>query len=435
LDHSVIRTFRGANAREALSAAKAALGPDAVVLEARELPGGLFRAPQYEVMAALDDAALEKRQQPQGRGAGRGPPARAAAAPPAEAEPAGEPPPRRLRYQELPLHQGGPQEPHQLGAREPEPPPRAPAPAPRKKGVEVAGLPLDEMAGELGELRAALDEARALLGAVAAGGRALSGLAAAADEVHQCLVHRGMDPAQATHLIKEALHQGTPLKALPLFGAVRDLLQAALVTDRAPWLKRTRQAIALVGPTGVGKTTTLAKIAARALMEGQRRVGLVTVDTYRIGASEQLLRYGEIMGVPAFVVKGRAELTAAMERLGQCDLVLIDTAGRSQNDQVQRQAELVRTVPAVELHLVVSAASGARDLAAAAERFRPLRPERLIVSKLDEAVAPAGFLSATTALAVPVSCVCNGQRVPEDIHGVTRSDLVDLVLGSGELGS
>ena len=136
------------------------------------------------------------------------------------------------------------------------------------------------------------------------------------------------------------------------------------------------------------------------------------------------------MGIPAFVARGKSELVACLERLGQCDLVLVDTAGRSQNDQVQRQAELVRSVPGLELHLVVSAASGHRDLAAVAERYGSLKPERMILSKLDEAAAPAGFLSATQALAIPVSCVCDGQRVPEDIHAVTRVDLVDLVLGS-----
>jgi len=91
---------------------------------------------------------------------------------------------------------------------------------------------------------------------------------------------------------------------------------------------------------------------------------------------------------------------------------------------------LVRAAPEVELHLVCSAASGARDLAAIADRYSPLRPDRLVVTKVDEAAAPGALLSAATGLGVPISCVCDGQRVPEDIHAVTRTDLVDLVLGS-----
>lgn len=389
MEQSTIRTFRGANAREALAAAREALGPDAVVLHTREVPPGIFRAPMFEVVAALDDARTAAASRP---------PARAPERPP--------------------------------------PPPRWSDPLPELKPrpIEVAGLPPPDFSHEIGQLRSALDEARQLIGTLSSARRGGGPLAGAAEDVHAALVTRGMDPSDATDLLEELLARGTPVRQLALFSAVRDRLQGRLQADRAPWLRTGRTAIAFVGPTGVGKTTTLAKVAARALMERGRRVGLITVDTYRIGASEQLARYGEIMGVPALVAKDRASLAQALDRLNRCDLVLIDTAGRSQADQVQRQAELVRTVPGVELHLVVSAATGSREMKAVADRYGNLRPERLILSKLDEAVAPAGFLSVTGAIAAPVSCICDGQRVPEDIHAVTRSDLVDLVLGSWDHG-
>ncbi len=446
MEQSTIRTFRGANAREALAAAKAALGPEAIVLHAREVPGRLFHKPQFEVMAALDDRALEKvarekaaKEAERTRADSAVRPARDARSQRDDGLDGRQERDDREEYNNQELipsryprprsEKGARQEPAwQVAARED-------ALLEEQSGDQAGAVRRYNTAFEapaygtdLQQLRSALEEAKALIGTLAA--RGSSPLAAAADEVHACLVGRGMDSAQASLLIKEALSQGTPLKPLALFGAIRDLLQGALVADRAPWVKRGKQALALVGPTGVGKTTTLAKIAAKALMEQGRKVGLITVDTYRIGASEQLARYGEIMGIPAFVARGKPELVACLERLGQCDLVLVDTAGRSQNDQVQRQAELVRSVPGLELHLVVSAASGHRDLAAVAERYGSLKPERMILSKLDEAAAPAGFLSATRSLAVPVSCVCDGQRVPEDIHAVTRVDLVDLVLGS-----
>jgi flagellar biosynthesis protein FlhF len=471
VDQSTIRTFRGANAREALAAAKAALGPEAIVIHAREVPGRLFHKPQFEVMAALDDRALEKVAREKAAKEAERTRAESAARPARDARS------QREDGQDGAQGRDGRRDTRDNRDNRDEDgdeynnreiiPSRYPRPrnekAPREEPAwQVAAREdalQEERSGERGErggdlggdqaaavrryntafeapaygtdlqqLRSALEEAKALIGTLSA--RGSSPLAAAADEVHACLVGRGMDSAQASLLIKEALAQGTPLKPLALFGAIRDLLQGALVADRAPWVKRGKQAIALVGPTGVGKTTTLAKIAAKALMEQGRKVGLITVDTYRIGASEQLARYGEIMGIPAFVARGKPELVACLERLGQCDLVLVDTAGRSQNDQVKRQAELVRSVPGLELHLVVSAASGHRDLAAVAERYGSLKPERMILSKIDEAAAPAGFLSATQSLAVPVSCVCDGQRVPEDIHAVTRVDLVDLVLGS-----
>jgi flagellar biosynthesis protein FlhF len=178
----------------------------------------------------------------------------------------------------------------------------------------------------------------------------------------------------------------------------------------------------------VGKTTTLAKIAARALLEAKKRVALLTIDTYRIGACEQLARYGEIMGVPVLVARDRTELLRAYERVKDADLVLVDTAGRSLAEDVARQADLVRALPRVQLHLVVSAATGALELAAIGDRYRALQPDRLLFSKLDEAAGPGAVLSVAVRIGRPVSCVTDGQRVPEDLHALTGSELTDLVL-------
>jgi len=188
--------------------------------------------------------------------------------------------------------------------------------------------------------------------------------------------------------------------------------------------------IIMVGPTGVGKTTTVAKIAAKAIVESRLKVSLITVDTYRIGASEQIARYGSIMRVPTFVARDRDELAVAMEKSKDADLVLIDTAGRAVSEAVARQAELLRTVPGVQLFLVLSAATGPRELAAAADRYRRLAPERVIFSKVDEAVAPGSVLSAAVRINRPVACIADGQRVPEDLHAVTSDELTGLVLGA-----
>jgi flagellar biosynthesis protein FlhF len=197
--------------------------------------------------------------------------------------------------------------------------------------------------------------------------------------------------------------------------AVRDLLGERLIPCRAPWLHEGRHVIAVVGPTGVGKTTTLAKMAARAIMEARKRVAFVTLDTYRIGATEQLARYGEIMGAPVLVARDRGELGRAMERVADVDLVLIDTAGRSTPEDIARQA-----------------ATGASELAAVADRYRALQPDRLIVSKVDEAAGPGGILSASVRICRPISCVADGQRVPEDLHALTGPQLVELVAGRDE---
>jgi flagellar biosynthesis protein FlhF len=208
---------------------------------------------------------------------------------------------------------------------------------------------------------------------------------------------------------------------------VRDVIGQHLVPCRAPWREDGPLTIALVGPTGVGKTTTIAKIAARALLDSKKRVALLTVDTYRVGACEQLARYAEIMNVPMLVAHDAKELVAAHQRVREADLVLVDTAGRSSPEEVARQAELVRAIPRIQLHLVMSAACGSADLAAIAERYRTLSPDRLVFSKVDEAAGTGAVLSAACRVRRAVSCVTDGQRVPEDLQEVTGPALVDLV--------
>ncbi len=432
MSHSTIRTFRAASVREALALVRGAFGPDAVILQAREVPGTLFRKAEFEVMAALDDAQAAATAGKQAARSGT-------------AAQMQMPPPSTQSFTAAYDSRGAP------AVQRPEAKPRyTPPPAPveepaftnepgfalpsQRAGERQAarGGSFSEWHDEVRDLRAALDEARAMLSTFSAQGRAgaETQLAPAASEANAKLLSYGIDASTAALLVRAALASGAAQEPAAILEAIRTPLANRLTADRAPWLRGGRHTLAFVGPTGVGKTTTLAKVAARALMEGNRRVGLITVDTYRIGASEQLARYGEIMDVPAFVAKNAKELAAAIERCARCELILIDTAGRSSPDQLQRQVELVRSVPDVELHLVASATSGSRDLAAIAERYSPLRPDRLVITKVDEAVAPGALLSAATGLGVPVSCVCNGQRVPEDIHAVTRADLVDLVLGS-----
>jgi flagellar biosynthesis protein FlhF len=154
-----------------------------------------------------------------------------------------------------------------------------------------------------------------------------------------------------------------------------------------------------------------------------------------VGASDQLSRYGKIMGVPTYVARDRAALAEAVERTRDADLVLIDTAGRSDTASIEAQMNLLRTAPNVQLHLVLSLATGPRELAAVARRYRPYSPERLIFTKLDESEGPAGALAATSLLTRPVSCLCDGQRVPEDVQPVTDPELLERLVGIGAGGT
>ena len=192
-----------------------------------------------------------------------------------------------------------------------------------------------------------------------------------------------------------------------------------------------RRVVALVGPTGVGKTTTVAKLAANFKLVHGLRPGLVTVDTYRIAAVEQLRTYAEIIDLPLAVANAPGEMRRAIDELGDVDLVLIDTAGRSPRDEVKIRelAGFLAEAAPDEVHLVLSAVAGERSLRAAVDRFAVVRVDRLILTKLDEADGLGGILSVLGQAGRPVSYLTTGQAVPDDIEPADRTRLARLILG------
>ncbi|MBC8116350.1 MAG: flagellar biosynthesis protein FlhF, partial [Candidatus Saccharimonas sp.] len=198
-----------------------------------------------------------------------------------------------------------------------------------------------------------------------------------------------------------------------------------------------RQIAMLVGPTGVGKTTTIAKLAGRFGMSDGLRVGLITVDTYRVAAVDQLRTYAEIIDLPMQVVTSPEQLSTALALFADFDLVLIDTAGRSPHDD-RRLEELKQLVDAAtpdHIYLVLSLAYGAKSLRAAAERFAAVRPTSLVLTKLDEATGCGALLSATRDIALPVTYLTAGQEVPRDIEPANPCRIARLILGRDRLDS
>ncbi len=205
-----------------------------------------------------------------------------------------------------------------------------------------------------------------------------------------------------------------------------------LVSGSEAGLERSNT-FAFVGPTGVGKTTTLAKLAARFALLHKKDVGLVTIDTYRIGAIEQIKTYGEIIGVPVEVAMTPEEFKEKVVKLRkEKEIVLIDTAGRPPKS-LMGLAELRRfleKVAPLEVFLVLSCTTRSRDLMQVLEEFKQLNFTRLIFTKLDETRSLGPILNVAYETQIPVAYVTNGQNVPEDIITVEPRELAKMIIGA-----
>ena len=187
--------------------------------------------------------------------------------------------------------------------------------------------------------------------------------------------------------------------------------------------------VALVGSTGVGKTTSVAKLAARyVLRHGQRHVALVTTDSYRIGAHEQLMTYGRLLGIPVQVASDHKELRSTLNSLADKRLVLIDTAGMSQRDVrlTEQFATLADSGIPIRTLLVLSATLHPSVLDETIRAFSSVALDGAILTKLDEAASLGGVLSTVINQHLPLMFTANGQRVPEDFHPARADKLVQM---------
>jgi flagellar biosynthesis protein FlhF len=190
--------------------------------------------------------------------------------------------------------------------------------------------------------------------------------------------------------------------------------------------------VALIGPTGVGKTTTLAKLAANLKIREGRRVGLITLDTYRIAAIDQLRKYAELIRAPLKAVNSAEDLKDAVDAMSDCEFILIDTAGRSPSDTLKLN-ELKGFLDAVnpdEVHLVLSSTASQPCIERAIDRFGQVRVDKIIFTKLDEAVHVGVVLNVVRKVNKALSYVTTGQNVPDDIEVGKGSKLAQLLLGT-----
>jgi flagellar biosynthesis protein FlhF len=412
-----IKTFRAKTMPQALALVRSELGPEAMVLHTRELHAGLlgrmFLGRQYEI-AATPGAATQlsiDTPTPSPRRGGSTEHDRqwrsSAGATAREAMGRGEAlpddPDNSVEF--IPTNRTSPI-------------PHSPFPIP----PSPSGFDL-----ELAEFQTLVEQLRTRTSSTK------HSMPPALFDVFTDLIEADVDEPQARELIdrlrtEEHLDLTDPLAAR---ARLAQLLEAELrVSGPIDIQPGAGRVVALVGPTGVGKTTTIAKLAANFRLRENRRVGLITVDTYRIAAVEQLRTYADIIDLPMEVVSTPREMREAVQRMRTFDLVLMDTAGRSPRDEVKIQelrAMLAEATPD-EVHLVLSAASGARALGAAAEKFAAVGVTSMLITKLDEATGLGNLLSLARTCELPFSYLTDGQNVPDDIAVAQSKRLAQLVL-------
>jgi flagellar biosynthesis protein FlhF len=394
-----IRRFVASDMREALGAIRANLGADAVMLSSRKLANGV------EVIAAIDydDSLLSAAGDPEASGV-----ASELAIDGAFDDSYAEE--ELSEYERVALGRFT----NERVDPEPQPPRAAIAPQPQPQAqppaTAIAVDPTASMAEEIKDLRRLLETQ---LGSLAWNdlNRRAPVRARLLREMHKL----GVDPALATQLAD----------AVPSTHDSREGLRALvrMLGERLPlvqWDMADRGGIfAVVGPTGVGKTTSIAKIAARfVLRHSVDELGLISTDTYRIGARQQLFNFARILRAPMHVADSANELARVLDGFSRKKLVLIDTAGMSQRDV--RLANQFATLKVeghrVQTVLALSAGADRGCLAEALSVFQSASPEALIITKLDEAVALGPVMSLAIRSGLPLAYLSDGQRVPEDLH-------------------
>jgi flagellar biosynthesis protein FlhF len=193
--------------------------------------------------------------------------------------------------------------------------------------------------------------------------------------------------------------------------------------------------VALIGPTGVGKTTTIAKLAANLKLRENHTVGLITIDTFRIAAVDQLKKYADILDIPLRVVGSPEELRAAIDAMSDREFVLVDTAGRSPTDtlKLQELKNFINVASPDEVHLVLSSTGSQECIESAIARFGNVRVDKILFTKLDEAVHVGVVLNVARKVNKALSYVTTGQDVPDDIEVTKGRRLAQLILSGGNV--
>lgn len=377
-----VKKFTASTMQEAMNLVKQELGGDAVILQTRTLPKtffGLLPRKRVEVTAAAEVAVAADVVRPK-----------------AEVKPKGE------AFPALPTD-----------CRSEDSPADTPVLASRLNSLEDKIAKLTSTVETLVE-------------------KSLPGQTFSGEWAHlfQRLLLTGMEEALARCLVEDlsSVHEN-PEAVLEDETLLIEQVETALSANGNIKLPEEGQrVVVLIGPTGVGKTTTLAKIAAEFLKDG-RKIAFITADTYRLAAVEQLQKYADIMGLCLETVYSAAEMEQAIARYSDKELVFVDTAGRSQRNsgQMEELKAFVSACQPADVHLLLSATTKREDLEEIIERFSVCPIDHLILTKSDESICFGPFYSVAKRTSIPFSYITTGQNVPEDIEVASTHKIARLI--------
>lgn len=415
-----VKRYEGSTMKEALDKVRADLGPEAVILDARQCRArgfakvlsffGMNRKPAFEVLAAIDgdevvwapkfSVALERAEQN-------------------EAEIRSVSALSQLDGEPLPEGDARRREPDKGASEESGQPGRGDF-TPDRQGIGF----VTESQG--------VDATLNVIARESAVRARVSSLPPEMAAVYQFLVDEDVSEKTAFRLANAVASECSNIPAESdeiLRWAFHEVAKMVDVSGPIEIVRGRRKVVAFVGPTGVGKTTTIAKIAAGAALVEKAKVALITADTYRIAAIEQIKTYAEIIGVPWEVVYSPRDMEMALVKRSDAELVLIDTAGRSPNSPT-RMYELKSMMDAAlpeEIHLVLSATTRRQDLDNLVDRFAQVGFDKVILTKLDESSTLGAIFNIYSRSGRPFSYFADGQSVPEDIHPATCSEIAEMI--------
>ena len=252
--------------------------------------------------------------------------------------------------------------------------------------------------------------------------------------LYHLLLSRGLSTRSAARLLEvfraEQGDSNIPLEAARQKQLLKQAISRSVAAAMSEKASKSKRVQAFVGPAGDGKTTTLAKIAARIRYRDKKTLGIITMDDFRIGAVEQLKIYGNIMDVPLLAVAEGDDLADALRKFAHLDEILIDTAGKSRTDgeHVSRLKRAFKGEGTVETNLVLSATAEAKAMADTVRRFKPLGFERVVVTKVDDAFSYGCLFNVIDLAGCPVSHITTGQQVPGDIRAMDSEGIARLIV-------